>query len=173
MLSQQSQLFCFYFDSLQCRSTAICSFVCLKFSTLALLKAFIVKTSFSLSLKSAVKTIMSNISRGRLPSHWPRGCRYRYGYCGHFPILFYRHFQNLNNTLYFLSLIPKIIVTCLSSRLLGSWKERQHRLLPPLYVETFTWEQICHCADTCTFKWQWTWFYWGFHMTSLKFKLQN
>ena len=45
---------------------------------------------------SAVKTIMSNISRGRLPPRSPHGCRYSYGYCGQFSlsILFYRHFQN-------------------------------------------------------------------------------
>ena len=55
---------------------AIHSFICLKFSTLALLKAFIVKTSFSLSLKissfGTVKTITNNISRGRWPSHSQR-----------------------------------------------------------------------------------------------------
>ena len=47
---------------------------------------------------STVKTIMSNISRGKLqlPLCSLRGCRYSYGYCGQFSlgILFYRHFQN-------------------------------------------------------------------------------
>ena len=51
---------------------------------------------------STVKTIMSNISRGKLqlPLCSLRGCRYSYGYCGQFSlgILFYRHFQNKNNT---------------------------------------------------------------------------
>ena len=70
VLSQQRQQSRFVSTSIR---AAIGSFVCLKFSTLALLKASIVKTSFSLSLKiqlfGAVKTIMSNISRGRRPSH--------------------------------------------------------------------------------------------------------
>ena len=77
---------------------------------------------------------MSNISQGRLSSHSP--------YCGQFSLridcFIDRHFQNWNNTWYMLTLFPKIIVTCLSSRLLGSWKERQHHLLPPLHVEAFT-----------------------------------
>ena len=48
VLSQHRQQSRFVSTSIR---AAIRSFVCLKFSTLALLKAFIVKTSFSLSLK--------------------------------------------------------------------------------------------------------------------------
>ena len=63
---------------------AICTLICLKFTKLLLLKAFIVKDFFQPFLENtfgAVKTIMSNISRGRLLSHSPRGCGYSYGYC--------------------------------------------------------------------------------------------
>ena len=34
----------------------------------------------------AVKTMMSNISRGRLPSYSPRGCQYSSEYCGQFSL---------------------------------------------------------------------------------------
>ena len=59
---------------------------------------------------------MSNISRGRLTSQSLRRCRYSYGYSGQFSlsILFYCHFQNWNNTLHLLTLIPKFFVTSLS-----------------------------------------------------------
>ena len=49
-------------------------------------------------------------------------------------ILFYRPFHNWNNALYLLTLIPKIIAG-LSLWVLGSGKE------------------VCHRADTITFKW--------------------
>ena len=51
------------------RFTAIRSFICLKFSTLALLKAFIVKTSFSLSLKMHLVQLNSDTFETKFTRH--------------------------------------------------------------------------------------------------------
>ena len=139
VLSQQSQRSQFVWNSQHLWQH--CS-DCWGILLLRILSAFLENTF------GAVKTIMSYISRGRLTSQSLRRCRYSYGYCrywycGQFSlsILFYCHFQNWNNTLYLLTLIPKINVTWLSLRLIANWKKRQHhRLLPPLHVEV--WEHV-------------------------------
>lgn len=108
----------------------------------------------------AVKT-MKNISQGRqsLFSDSPHehGYTNSHGHCRQNIqpkwIVLSSAFQNWN--MYLLTLIPKTIVTRLSSWLIGRGKKRQHRLLSPLHLENCTWKEICRrCADTCVFKWQ-------------------
>jgi len=86
----------------------------------------------------AVKT-MRNISQGRLFSDSPRehGYTNSHGHCRQNIqpewIVLSSAFQNWN--MYLLTLIPKTIVTRLSSWLIGRGKKRQHRLLSPLHLE--------------------------------------
>ena len=102
------------------------------------MKGFIAETHFNLSLKIHLVQ-----SRPQWVTFHKEDClgfnMQTFLQPGQFSLngLFYRPLSELEQYIIFLTLIPKIIVTCLSSWLLGFGKKRQHRFL------FCTWDEIC------------------------------